>query len=435
MQFLNDISKSYRRRLLVVGYRLLITAQEVKDFRNLSLLILLIIFFLPIFSFSQNRNELEAQRKQLYKDIRLTTTLLNETKINREATLEYYLTLQTQIKKRKLLINTLQKEINLLTKSISQNTKDIEEMTEDLEQLKEEYSQLLRSAYRQKLNQSDLLFLFSAGSFNEVYRRWKYLKQYDSYRQKQGRLILERQDTLNERNATLDSIKIQKQKQLKSVERQAFLMEHEIQEKNAILKNLEEDEAKLATKLSGQEHRALELTNVIEKIIREEIAKKRRNERNNAAFPNTEREVAPAERLSDAFYQNKGKLPWPVKNGVITGKFGRQPHPTIKTIEITNNGIDIQTDKNADVRAVFEGKVAGIQFVPGYDYMIIIRHGNYYTVYSNLQEVFVKNGEKVKLRAPIGKVSTDPRTNTSEVHFEVWKEKTRLNPSSWVSKR
>ena len=139
--------------------------------------------------------------------------------------------------------------------------------------------------------------------------------------------------------------------------------------------------------------------------------------------------------MTKGFLQNKGRLPWPVKDGVITSFFGKQAHPTIKTIEITNNGIDIQTDANAEIRAIHEGKVVGRQFIPGYEYMVILQHGNYYTVYSHLDEVFVDKGEPVKSKQVIGKVSTNAATGAAEVHFEIWKEKERLDPTDWVKKR
>ena len=444
MKFRTDI-KEFRRRLRapltpVARCEVRVARCEcggsplgVRGARGLALL--LILFLFPTLIFSQQRKELEAKRKRLISDIRLTTNLLNETKKNQEATLERYITLQQQIKKRKQLIRTLQKEIAFSNANIERSSGVVESLTSDVERLKEEYGQLLRSAYRQKLNQSDLLFLFSAGSFNEAYRRWQYLKQYDNYRQKQARLISETQEMLHKKIVKLEKEKEELQQKLESVERQTFLMEYEVLEKDKLLQNLKSDEVRLAANLERKEKAHSDLNNAIEKIIREEMTKKRRKERTASGFPNTERETTPSQNLTDAFYRNKGKLPWPVKNGVITGKFGRQPHPTIKTIEITNNGIDIQTDKNSDVRSVFGGQVAAVQFIPGYDYMIMIKHGNYYTVYSNLKEVFVKSGEEVKMRTPIGKVSTNPKTNTSEVHFEIWKEKARLNPSGWVSKR
>jgi len=209
--------------------------------------------------------------------------------------------------------------------------------------------------------------------------------------------------------------------------------------KDKLLAKLQGDESRLAQDLKKKESAHKRLNNVIEKIIREEMEKRRKEERDianagkSSGDKSTNLKAAP-NALTKGFLQNKGRLPWPVQKGIISRYFGKQAHPTIKTIQITNNGIDIQTDANAEVRAVHGGKVAGTQFIPGYDYMIILQHGNYYTVYSNLEEVFVQKGETVKSKQTIGKVSKNAQTNTSEVHFEIWKEKTRLNPTDWVRK-
>lgn len=435
MKHLPFLTKLRTKPLFRTTLRRILLPLSLFELDRYKLSLSLCLFILPLCLFSQQRKDLLEQQKRLRNDIRLTSNLLEETKKSKEATLERFLALKRQIKARRALISVLQKEVQLLNSNIDRSSEVVESLSEDVERLKAEYGELLRSAYRQKLNQSDLLFLFSAGSFNEAYRRWQYLKQYDAYRQKQGRLIQETQEMLNTKISELDLAKEKLVQKLESAKRQAIFMENEISQKDELLQNLENDEARLAANLESKERENARLSDAIESIIRAEMAAKRKAERNNATFPNAEREEAPAVNLSNAFYQNKGKLPWPVRNGIITGKFGRQQHPTIKSIEITNNGIDIQTDKNSEVRAIFGGEVAGIQFIPGYDYMIIIKHGNYYTVYSNLKEVSVKNGEKVKIRTPIGRVSTDTKTNASEVHLEIWKEKTRLNPASWISSR
>ena len=179
---------------------------------------LLVFLLLPSFLFCQQRKELEVRRKRLINEIRVTTTRLNETKKTHEATLDRYLTLKKQIQNRRQLIQTLGQEIQVSTARINRSTEVAEALTADVERLKEEYGQLLRSAYRQKLNQTDLLFIFSASSFNEAYRRWQYLKQYDNYRQKQARLIGETQATLNEKIEQLEISKEEKQKLLESEE-------------------------------------------------------------------------------------------------------------------------------------------------------------------------------------------------------------------------
>jgi septal ring factor EnvC (AmiA/AmiB activator) len=398
-------------------------------------LFLVLIVALP--SFAQKRKKLENQRKKLIQEIRVTTNLLQKTKKTKKATLERFLTLQKQIKKRQKLIQTLNEEINFTNKSINRSVDVVGFLEDDVARLKEEYSEMLRMAYRQKLNKSHLLFIFSSGSFNEAFRRWQYLKQYDGYRQKQSRLILETQNTLNTKVVSLEERKVEKQKLLKSEERQAKLLRAERVAKDELLEKLKGDESRLTGDLRAKEKAKEKLNVAIENIIRDEMARRRREERNSATAGNSnsskksDRTVA-ENAVTKGFLQLKGRMPWPVSKGVITSYFGKQAHPTIKTIEITNNGIDIQTDANAEVRAIHRGKVIGKQFIPGHDYMVILQHGNYYTVYSHLEEVFVQKGETVKGRQVIGKVSTDGTTRSSEVHFEVWKEKVRLNPTHWV---
>lgn len=395
----------------------------------------LILLLLPSLLFCQQRKELEARRKRLINEIRVTTDQLNETKKTQEVTLDRYLTLKRQIQNRRQLIQTLQKEIQVSTARIERSTEVIESLTEDVKRLKEEYGQLLRSAYRQKLNQTDLLFIFSASSFNEAYRRWQYLKQYDNYRQKQARLISDTQASLSSKINQLEASKEEKQNLLESEERQTWLLEREMNAKNKMLENLKEDEVRLASDLESKEKAHGELNNIIERMIRREMAKRRKEERTATTAPKKERELPRAENLSNAFYDNQGKLPWPVKSGVISGKFGKQPHPTLKNVQVNNNGIDIQTDRNAVVRAVFGGIVAGVADLPGNNKVIMIRHGNYFTVYSNLEETLVKENQIVKIRDQIGKVGVNSRTRTSELHFEIWKNKTKLNPTGWIAKR
>ncbi len=393
----------------------------------------------------QSRKELEDKRKKLLKDIEQTSSLLKQTKQDKAATLSRYVTLQKQINKRQQLVETLQKEMSYLLENVERTATVVLALSDDTERLKIEYTKIARHAYRQRLMHSKWLFLLSAKSFNDAFRRWQYLRQYDRYRQKQARLILDTQQMLLGKIKTLEDRKREKENLLGAEKRQSQLLGLEMQAKNRLLEDLKGDEARLARDLEGKQAAATKLNNAIEKVIREEMERIRREERlaaaassgasassgKTAATPTATPEVA---SISKDFQNNKGRLPWPVKNGVITGHFGRQPHPTIPNIEIVNNGIDIRTDDGAQVRAIFEGTVVGTQFIPGFDYMVILQHGSYYTVYSNLEEVNVKKGDKVDIRQTIGKVSTDRKDNTSEVHFEIWKEKTRLNPQDWVGK-
>lgn len=407
------------------------------------LLLTLALLLVTVAGFAQqSRKELEEKRKKLLRDIEQTSSLLQQTKQDKAATLSRYVTLQKQISKRQQLVETLQEEMSFLLNNIERTATVVMALNDDIERLKTEYVKIARHAYRQKLTHSNWLFLLSAKSFNDAFRRWQYLRQYDRYRQRQARLILDTQQTLLEKIKALEDRKLEKERLLSTEQRQSRMLGMEMQAKNQLLEELKGDEARLARELEGKQAAASKLNKAIEKVIREEMERIRREERSAAAAasaatpgkvvkPTATPEVA---SISSEFQGNRGKLPWPVKNGVITGHFGRQPHPSIPNIEIVNNGIDIQTDEGAPVRAVFEGTVVGTQFIPGFDYMVILQHGSYYTVYSNLEEVSVKKGDKVTIRQALGKVSTDRKTNTSEVHFEIWKEKTRLNPQEWVGK-
>lgn len=381
--------------------------------------------------FSQSQSELEERRRRLLKDIKQTTRLLQTTKQNKEAALDRYLTLQRQIKKRQSLIETLREEIELTDKSIDRTNIAVDALTADVERLKAEYAEMLRTAYRQKLNNSALLFIFSSSSFNEAFRRYRYLQQYNAYRSKQAALIVQTQETLNRKAAQLESKRAEKQELLTSTEEQNKLLVGELADSDRLLATLKSDETRLTSNLGKQRARHEKLNTAIENIIRKAMNRRIDKSRSPAKAPADKKAEESARALSGRFEQNKGKLSMPVR-GVITKYFGQQRHPTIKNITIDSPGIDIKTDKGAQARAVFRGEVVGIQFIPGYNYMVIIKHGRYYTVYSNLTELSVKRGQKISTREAIGTVTTDRITGTASLHFEVWKEKQRLNPTRWV---
>lgn len=403
-------------------------------------LVVCCLFIVVLASGQNTRQELEKKRKQLLNEIELTSRLLKQTRDSRQATYSTYVTLQRQINRRLKLIETMQQEVLLLLENVQRTTDVVAALTDDIERLRVEYAKMVRHAYRQKLTQSDWLFVLSARSFNEAFQRWQYLRQYERYRQKQASLILATQQTLVDKISSLEERKLEKERLIEWEQRQSELLGLEVSAKNRILEELKGDESRLKRQLTKKEKAATKLTAAIEKIIKAEIAKAEaaaRKEEETRARTNVSPSTAPsaASVLSADFKNNRGRLPWPVQNGVITGFFGRQQHPTIKSVEIVNNGIDIRTDHGASVKAVFEGTVVGTQFIPGFDYMVILKHGDYYTVYSNLEEVNVRKGDEIKIRQAIGKVNVDRKTNTSELHFEIWKEKTRLDPSKWVGRK
>ncbi len=396
----------------------------------LPLTILCLLLTLPAVG---QRKALEEKRRLLLKEIEETSSRLRKTTADKEATLSRYVTLQKQIGRRREVIETLQQEVDLLDGSIRRTQDVIAALTDDVGRLQEEYARMARHAYRQKLRQSEWLFILSAQHLNDAFRRWQYLQEYDRYRQKQARLILETQQTLQQKLTALEERKGEKEKLLVAAQRQTDMLNLEMSAKNRLLSNLKADEAKLLRQLEDKRTAAAKLNAAIERVIREEVS---RAAKPSAGKPAARPDVAadPPARTG-AFAAQQGRLPWPVEKGTVTGFFGRQPHPALPAVEIENNGIDIRTDEQAPVRAVFDGQVAGVQFIPGNQYMVILKHGDYYTVYANLENVTVKKGEVVDARQTIGTAHTDPRTSDTSIHFEIWKEKSRLNPQDWVHRQ
>ena len=393
-----------------------------------------LIFLVPNLD-AQVRKELEERRQRLIDEIKITTNLLDKTTESKAAALSRYVTLQKQIQKREQLLETLRQEISFTNQSVDRATEVIEALTIDIENLKADYSSLMREAYRQKKNSSNFTFLFSSKSLNQVFKRWQYLKQYDQYRKRQALLILQTQETLSNKKTQLEEAKKSKEKLLASSERQTQILGFDLGDKQRIFKTLRKDESRLKRELREQRKNHEGLNKAIEGTIREEVVARRKRERSNQPLnskPSSPDDPNSLKNLTSSFQSKRGQLIMPVQNGVITKRFGKQPHPTLRKIEITNNGIDIRTDNGADVNAVFEGKVISQQFIPGYQNMLIIQHGEYYTVYSNLETVYVKKGEQVGTLQAIGKVSINRKSKISEVHFEVWRDKVRLNPEDWV---
>jgi len=407
--------------------------QKQSRFSHLPLLLLVVVLLAGslVSVQAQERQELVEKRERLIAEIKQTEEELKTTKQNRENALERYLTLQSQVRKRQLLINTLGEEITYIDQSVERTQLVIQALDQDVERLEAEFANIVRTAYRQKLNSSRLAFLLSADSFNDALQRWRYLKQYEAYREKQARLILETRETLVDKINTLEQRKIEKQDLLASERSQKKQLDQELKDRNALLKDLTSSEEKLVQELEKQRKQQEKLDSAIEAIIFAEADKNRAEARTSAALPdNSAASVENVAELSGEFERWRGKLPWPVQSGTVARSFGEQPHPRFQNLTVNNNGIDISTESSPNVYAVFEGRVAGTQFIPGYQNMVIIQHGNYYTVYSQLETVNVKRNDQIRAGQVIGKLSNQKQ----ELHFEVWKEKKRLNPAYWISR-
>jgi septal ring factor EnvC (AmiA/AmiB activator) len=403
---------------------------------------------------AQSKKDLEDKRRKLIKEIEVTDRLLKKTTTSREATYDRYVALQKQIEQREGLIQTIETEVAGANESIERNAGVIRALEEDLQRMRVEYGRMVRSAFRRNELTNPLVFIFSAESLNQAFRRLLFLRKYDRLRKEQAEAIADTQKMLRRKLSGLESARQEKETLLRSLQNQQETLTGELEQKDKLLKTLAQDETKLKKDLQAKQKAHEALNEAIERIIREEVQRRvaeSRKPKTNAApkpaaKPNSEPGKTPEDRpetgsagaeldpLTQNFVRQRGRLPWPVDDGFITRPFGRQKHPTIKSVEITNNGIDIRTEERAQVKAIFEGRVAGVQFIPGHDYTVILQHGDYYTVYSNLSESFVEKGAEVQAKQAIGQVSANPITGASELHFELWQEKDRINPANWIKK-
>jgi septal ring factor EnvC (AmiA/AmiB activator) len=405
-------------------------------------LVLMLFFTASQTSFAQNKNELEEKKKELQKEISLTNKLLNETKKNKELTLDEVLKLKSKISLRVELISAIDQEIRFVNKQINRNQEVILSLQKDLEKLKQEYAKMIYYAFKNKSTYNKIMFVFSSSSFNQAYKRLKYIQQYSEYRKKQGAAIVETQRELIAKIAELEKSKQEKSAllSLEQQEKQKLAVEQAEQETN--VKKLQSKEQELRLDLNKKQEAERKLQKAIERIIEEEIRKAREAaaKANKGSSTTTESKTSfpmtpEALKLSNSFASNKGSLPWPVAEGIITDRFGQHPHPVLSGIIINNNGIDISTTKGAIARAIFDGEVSSVAIIPGGGKVVMIRHGEYLSVYSYLSEVYVNKGDKISTKQHLGTLISEPDKAKTNVHLEIWKGMTKLNPEYWIFRK
>ncbi len=393
---------------------------------------------------AQNVKGLESKKSKLYKEIKLSTQLLKETRNAQETSVNELKLLKEQLKSREELLSTLTEQLENVQSNIVELDEDIKEKEDELEAQKQEYAKLIRYAYKNRTKQSMLWFLFSAQSFNDAYKRIQYIRQYNNYRIQQVALIKEQQDTIAIKIAELELEKNKKADILQEETEARNQIVQEKQEKDLILYELKQKEQKLNDEIETKKVAIESLEREIRSIIKANLAKK------NETPPKSTSKTATAakkkspdvalsktpevKKLSANFSQNKGKLPWPVEEGIITGRFGKHRHSEASNVQVENPGIDIATKKGSKVRVVFEGVVTNILYNPIFKSAVIVKHGTFFSVYSNLENVTVAKGDQVNSKQVIGEASTNQNGKT-EVHFEVWEETNKLNPSRWLAKK
>lgn len=403
------------------------TSQQVQRSRFLVLLFLLMI---NIAAWSQSAEALEKKINSIQKDIKLAEKLLKETSKNKETTINQVSLLQTQIKQRESLIRTYQNQVNALNRDIQKNKNEITALKKDLTLFQKEYANLLLIAYRNKGKTNNLLFIFSSEDFNQAMRRMRYIRELNDLVKVKIEEIKDTQEKINEQLEKNESNRREIEKVMAKEKEENASLKKDRDKLNKDVASLKKKESQIQSDIKKKENETKKLKKQIEKIIAEEI--KKAKEREELAKKNNTKSVD--YNLSSNFAQNKGKLPYPVEQGIITGKYGLSPHPTQKKVTVNNNGVDISTTKGAKARSVFDGEVSYVM-LQGNNNVILIRHGLYFTLYSNLEKVFVKAGEKVSTGQEIGRVHTNVSDGKTILHFEIWQEnRTTVNPALWIKK-
>lgn len=379
---------------------------------------------------SEERGKLEAEKKENLRKIEEAQKILNETASERKTSLGQLNAINQQIKARESLIEAINAEIALLDNQIGEITNIIEALESDLLSLKEEYAAMLYAASKAGNSQDRLTFIFSAKTFNQLVMRIKYMEQYTEARQKQVAQIERVRETLSAQRSSIDTKRSERKQLLEQqVDANQALLALK-KEQNSALQNLAKREKELQKELAERKEAVQRLDNLIASLIEKEIRESSKGKSSNAIVLNSEE----AKELSTLFEKTKSNLAWPVTSGFISRKFGRNPHPVMKYVMEENNGVDIQTSKDAKVQAVFDGVVKTVAVVPGMNKVVITQHGDYFTLYARLKDVYVQKGQNIKADEPIGTVYTDP-DQVSTLHFEIWRNNQKLNPQEWLTKK
>jgi septal ring factor EnvC (AmiA/AmiB activator) len=386
-------------------------------------------------SFAQSKKELEKKKKQLQKEIRLTNKLLKETRKNKDLSVDELLKLKSKINSRSNLISAINSEMRLISKEIKASEGEIGKLESDLIHLKSEYAKIIYYAFKHRSSFDKMMFVFASKDINQAYKRLKYIQQYSEYRKSQAAEIVATQEKLKSKIETLKQSNQEKSVLVSLEEQEKQNLALEKAEQETIVQKLQGKEQELKAKLKKKEAAKRKLQKAIQKIIEEEIRKAREAAKKagntSKGFPMTPEAL----KLSNSFASNKGKLPWPVKQGVITGQFGKHPHPVLEGIVINNNGIDISTTKGSTARAIFNGVVSSVAIIPGEGKVVMIRHGEYLSVYSYMSEVFVSKGDKISIKQDLGVLVNESGKAKTQVHLEIWKGMTKLNPKYWIFRK
>ncbi len=393
-----------------------------------------IVLFSTLTAFSQEEDrqrKLEQQKAKLLDEIREQEQLLKTQKKKEKSVVNVVVQQTAKINLQQKLINITEKQKKVLGNSMYINQVKVNGLKKDLAVLKEDYAEMIVKSYKSRSEQSKAMFLLSSENFLQAYKRAQYMKQYSNFRRMQGEEIKTKTQELEQYNNKLSVQRKEKEKLIAESEKEKQELEKEKQEQQRLLNSIKKDKTKIVAEIKKKQKESRAIERQIERLIREAIAaanKKAGNTTNTTTFVLTPE----AKELANDFRSNRGRLPWPVEKGLLTKKFGRQPHPLEPSIMIESSGVEISSERGAKARAVFSGEVSEVQMAANGTATIVIRHGDFITTYSNLGKVYVGKGDKVSTKQSIGELHFNNFTGKAILKFLIYQNTTKLNPQSWI---
>ena len=403
-----------------------------------------LFLFLSFFYFNSGigqvnkQKELEGKRQAILNEIKQINTLLFAAQKEEKSVLTQIENLNSKISARQNLIRVTNQQANYLSREINNNRAKINLLETELKDLKEDYASMIVKSYKSKSQHSRIMFLLSSESFLQAYKRLQYMKQYAKYRKLQGESIKKRSIVLEELNQGLFEDKKKKQVLINDNKLAKIKLSKELEDQSQLVSALKKDENKFTRQIQKKQKEATKIDREIEKLIRNAIAaSNKKNAKKSGTKLSSSKTLAltpEAKLIAADFTKNKGKLPWPVKNGVVVKRFGNTRHPQLPNVTTYCSGVEITTEKNAKVRAVFNGEVMEIQKIKGAAKAVFIQHGDYITIYQNMTNVTVKKGDTVTTKQEIGSVANKASSGKSILKFLVYQNDKKMNPASWIYK-
>ncbi|RAI89293.1 murein hydrolase activator EnvC family protein [Algoriphagus yeomjeoni] len=387
----------------------------------------------------KTREELEKQKAEVQARLLEFDKILKQTTATKKNSIGELNAVTRQFQTQTRLVNTLDREVKLINQEINETEDKIESLEVQLKELKAEYGRMIYNASKLNRGLSIVSFVFSSANFNQLYSRLMYLKQYTDSRKQQAAQIEKLSLELIDQRALLDNKKAEKEKVLAEEQKERAELDKMKRTQQGLVNTLTSKEQEIKKQITATKKQQDQLNKMIKQVIEDEIrraeaAAKKENstatKSTGSSMPMTPEVAA----LSKSFAGNQGRLPWPVETGFVSQGYGTYPHPTLKGITMESDGIDIRTQPNSNVRAVFDGTVTKITTMPGFGGTVIIKHGEYYTMYSKLKTITVKSGQTVSAKDVIGQVALGA-DGEAEVHFQTWKGLSVMNPSAWLTSK